>query len=152
MEAWAQKLTSSPDGMKKAIVGTVCCEDDDDDDTSPVFTKTLSQSQLLASFRDKDIGRRREAAKIVTGFPPSVPRQKTRASIFSREIWLPTDDAPPVVLADRLAVLVAELMALAHMAPRARSLEIPLALAMMHATNACCNGFDSLSDPSRWNL
>jgi hypothetical protein len=131
--AWAQKLTSSPDGMKKAIVGVGkgSCGDDDDDNAASVLvlTTTLSQSHVFARFCWMDPDRGFVDAKIVTGFPPSVPRQKTRASIFSRDIIvLPATVAAAVV--NCLAAFV-ECMAL-----RATALDIPLALtlAMMRPT------------------
>ena len=83
MAAWAQKLTSSPDGIKNAIVGNVFVH-------SLVSTKTLSQSQDFASRRWRYSGKGVGDANTVTGFPPSDPRQKTRASIF----WM---DAGPSI-------------------------------------------------------
>ena len=115
--AWAQKLTSSPDGMKNDIAGV-----------GALTTTTLSQSHVAARFCWMDLDRGFGDAKIVTGFPPFVPRQKTRASIFSREIIefsfaLPAA-AAVVAATDCLAAFV-ECMAL-----RATTLDIHLALTL----------------------
>ena len=73
-----------------------------------VLTNTLSQSQDLASRSWRDPGKISEDAKIVTGFPPSFPKQKTRASIFFSFVVAAVDG-------DDVLVLEAEDMALRTM-------------------------------------